>query len=185
MDRKLLGAVTLTIITAGLCRAGGQSGAVVRLQSGGAQPIELSVKPVRVALNPPDRPAAADEWSRILSRLAPEHHLVLVLSDLRTDEPPGTLVNVYLNLPESLAPRPDDTHLVGSVNYYSVVQPRRAESPGPSPAHERRFDITSVVRGLVGSNGMTGAPSVTLAATRPPTLGSRAAIGRIAVVEED
>ena len=184
MDRRLLGAVTLAIATTSVCRAGGQAGAVGRLQSDGAQPIELSATPVRVALNPPGRSAAPDEWSRILSTLAPGRRLVLVLSDLRTDDPPGTLFNVYLNLPERVVPGPNDTHLIGSMNYYSVVQARRAEAPGPSPAHERQFDITSLAQRLFEGSKMPDAPSVTITPTRPPTAGSRAAIGRIAVVEQ-
>jgi hypothetical protein len=185
MDRKLLGALALVVVTTGVCRAGGQSGAVVLLQSDSAHPIELSATPVRVALNPPGRTAAAGEWSRILSALGPERRLVLVLGDLRMDEPPGTLINVYLNLPEGVTPRPDDTHRIGSMNYFSVVQPRNAPAPGPSPSHERRFDITDLVRGLVESRSMTGAPSVTLVASRPPAEGSRAAVGRIEVVEHE
>jgi hypothetical protein len=184
MGRAFLGAVTVAIVTTSLCGAGGQSGAVVRLQSDSAHPIELGVKPVRVELKPPNRIAAADEWSRILSALAPGHRLVLILSDLRTDEPPGTIFSIYLNLPEGAAPRPDGPHMVGSMNYYSVVQPRHAQRAGPSPAHERQFDITDLVERLLASKRLTGPPSITIAATSPPEERSQASIGRIAILEQ-
>jgi hypothetical protein len=136
-----------------------------------AGPIELKAAPVQVSLD-----------GTLASRLDAlgGRRLYLVLQDIRTNEQPGVLYHVYLNLPAGSQPGENDSHYVGSFNFYNAVV---TEQGGP-PANARlqSYDITEIARNLRARGRLSDRTTVTLNPSGTPVSAARPLIGRIELV---
>lgn len=159
---------------------------VTRMSSSGSAVIGLSDKRVRVPLESAPTTAEGRAPTTRLSVPASPHRLYLVVRDLQAVSQPGTLFHIYLDLPDGVAPKPDDPRHIGPVNFYNAV--REARGPGATGAGSRgidvSYDITDVVKRLTAKRMLTDRPSVTIIATNLPETASVPTIGRIEVVEQ-
>ena len=154
---------------------------VTRMSSGGSAVIGLSDKRVRVPLE-----SAAPEGrapAGTLSVPASPHRLYLVVRDLQAVGQPGTLFHIYLDLPESVAPKPNDPRHIGTVNFYNAIREPRGPGAG-SRGVDESYDITDVVKRLTAKRMLADPPSVTIIATNLPEAASIPTIGRIEIVEQ-
>lgn len=125
-----------------------------------AGPLSLSAPSTRAPLLVPEgRPALA---GRLRSRAAGER-IVLVLSGLRTDLPPGVVYSVALVGPNTRVP-------VGTLNFFDAT------------ARERRFnaDVTDALAAF----GPEELPQLSLEFTAqgPPEAGARPVVGDAALI---
>ena len=144
--------------------------------NGGAQviaaagPIQLKAAPVRIALD------ANETLPALLSRLGTGQSLYLVLRDLRTDEQPGVLYHVYLDLPAGSRPGADDPHYVGTLNFYNAATSGGFGGPN---ARSQSFDVTEVARALRSRGQLSERTTVTVVAGGAPAGAAKPEIGRI------
>jgi tyrosinase len=139
--------------------------------------MELAGGPVSVTLSPPPSQQGTKLASR-LSSLAPAERIYLVLRDMATQDQPGVLYHIYLDLPAgSSAPAKDDPHYVGLLNFYNA----RAEG---SPAVFRSFEVTDLLRNLQKQGLLSDQTTVTIIPSRGGALNANAkpVIGRIELV---
>jgi hypothetical protein len=136
-------------------------------------PVKLQRTPVRVPL----QGAEGTPLSAILDTLGRNRRLYLVLRDLRTDEQPGVLYDVYLDLPAGAQPRENDPHYVGSFNFYNA-----AGGFAPSNARFQSFDISDVARALRARGKLTDRTTITVFAGGTPDGAAKPVIGRLELV---
>lgn len=139
-------------------------------------PVKLQRTPVRVSLQGAEGPSLA----ALLDTLGRGRRLYLVLRDLRTDEQPGVLYDVYLDLPAGGQPRENDPHYVGSFNFYNAAG--TAEGFSPSGARFQSFDISEVARALRARGKLSDRTTLTVFAGGTPADTARPVIGRIELV---
>jgi len=153
----------------------GSQNAKVELMAA-AKTVELAGKQTTVELQPV--PAANNLFSR-LNSLRPGERIYLVLRDLATQEQPGVVYKIYLNLPAGSVPAKDDPHFAGVINFYGAARPRGAESSQPSGF--RSFDVTDLLQNLQKHNLLTGRISVTIipAVAARANVNAKPVIGRI------
>jgi hypothetical protein len=106
--------------------------------------------------------------------------LYLELTGLQAVKQPGTLFHLYLDLPEDVAPKPDNAWHIGSINFYNAVP--GPDAPKDKPASPTTIDITGVLRNLRSSQKLTSDSTITIMATHPPEAGSKPMIGQLAIV---
>jgi len=135
-------------------------------------PVKLQHAPVRVPL----QGAEGTPLGAVLDTLG-RRRLYLVLRDLRTDEPPGVLYDLYLDLPAGGQPRENDPHYVGSFNFYNA-----AASFAPADARFQSFDISDVARALRARGKLTDPTTITVVAGGTPDAAARPVIGRVELV---
>jgi hypothetical protein len=118
----------LRILLAGLLVAPGCSAMASKGVLASAKRIELTARPVAVALSAPK-----------LAEALRSHRLFLVVRGLRAAEAPGVLYNVYL----------DGSQHVGVINFYNA----RADSDPNAIIYS--FDVTAAARALRGREKLT------------------------------
>jgi hypothetical protein len=138
--------------------------------------VELASGPVSVTLSAPIQ--QGNKLASRLGSLAPEERIYLVLRDMATQEQPGVLYHIYLDLPAgSGAPAKDDPHYVGVLNFYNA----RAEA---SPGVFRSFEVTELLRNLQKQGLLSDQTTVTIIPSRSGALNTNAkpVIGRVELV---
>jgi hypothetical protein len=143
-----------------------------------ASAIELTAAPVRVKLVSGKSDSA--DVGQILQSLPASRSLYLELTGLQAVKQPGTLFHLYLDLPEDVAPKPDNAWHIGSINFYNAVP--GPDAPKDKPASPTTIDITGVLRNLRSSQKLTSDSTITIMATHPPEAGSKPMIGQLAIV---
>jgi hypothetical protein len=176
--RRALALVLALLSALGAGGAGAQSPAAVNGQvpvaTAGA--VSLSGTMVRVPLV---SAAAAEPLERRLRELNGTHRFFLVLGDLHADEPPGIVYELYLGLPPSVVPGANDSHYVGTLNFFAVAPPNKSPLP-------RSYDVTATVNALLAQ----GLSADDLAVTIVPAAGSPAlnatppSIGQVTLVAQ-
>lgn len=138
---------------------------------------ELAAGPVSVTLSPPPGQQETKLAAR-LSSLAPAERVYLVLREMATQQQPGVLYHIYLDLPAgSSAPAKDDPHYVGVLNFYNA-------RPEGSPGFFRSFEVTDLLRNLQKQGLLSDQTTVTIIPSRGGVLNASAkpVIGRIELV---
>ncbi len=140
--------------------------------AGGAN---LAAEVTRVALLPSG--GAGDLRGR-LAELAPRRALFLVLDDLRAEEQPGIIYEIYLGLPPGAVPSADDPHYVGTLNFFAVAPPNTARQ-------SRSYDVTALIRRLLSAGLPGDGLAVTIVGKRQGAAsGVSPSIGRVALVAQ-
>ena len=100
----------------------------------------------------------------------------LVLDDLKAAEVPSVVYEIYLGLPAGTAPKADDPHYVGTLNFFAVAPPNTGR-------RSRSYEVTPIAARL--SQGAPGDLSVTIVArpqaaetSAPPSIGSVALVAQ-------
>jgi len=180
-----LAVALLLVSTATLCAA------PPKAKSMNLTPQSAKVEPIAAASGPVDLgggsataellPASSEPGKKIgarLGSLASNERIFLVLRDLATQEQPGVVYQVYLDLPAGSTPGKDDPHYVGVINFYGAA---RAQGPEASSSSGfRSFDVTDVLRNLQRQNQLPDHSTVTIVpAGSVPNAAARPVVGRV------
>ncbi|HTC49217.1 MAG TPA: hypothetical protein VK722_17985 [Candidatus Aquilonibacter sp.] len=141
-------------------------------------PVKLGSRPITLTLAPA---SAAEELTltAALKNLKPEERIYLMIRDLKASEPPGVFYDLYLDLPRGAHPKPEDAHMVGTLNFYNSV----GVSAG-NPGFFFSFDVTEIAKSLQAHNLLAGRTSVTVVPSGTPEANAEAVLGRIELVKQ-
>ena len=121
--------------------------------------MELTGPATRVEL----AQATAEQGSGLGSRLQSlgrDENIYLVVKDLATQEQPGVVFDIYLDLPPGSAPAKDSANFVGTINFYAAARPSGPE--GAPPSGFRSFNVTSLLQNLQKQNQLSDPTVVTV-----------------------
>jgi tyrosinase len=157
-----------------------------------ATPIALGADPVRVNLDPLAAAAqekAAGPLTARVKALPEGRRLYLLVRDLRTDEQPGVLYHVYLELPEKAAPEQSEAHHVGVLNFFHAHPAgngghAHGDAAGSKSDRFYRFDITDLAKTLQSKGSLSERPTVTIAPAGRPAAEAKPLVGEITLIEE-
>jgi tyrosinase len=141
-------------------------------------PVALGAGPVAVTL----APAAGKALSARLAAVGQDRKLYLVAKGLGTDQPPETIYQLYLGLPQGTAPNPNGPYYVGALNFFNAVR-RGAEAGQPDPRF-LSFEVTSLLKTLRTGNALGDNATVTIVPAGKPRASARPVIAEIALVAQ-
>lgn len=127
--------------------------------------IELKDTPVRVAV--PMETAVHNKVAALAAPNAPTSRVVLTLEGIQAEEHPGTVYEVYINLPQGQEPDYKSDYYVGNLDFFGHVGQAhthggQAAPTQGQPGRNRGFDITRQVKALQASGQWQGQqPEVT------------------------
>jgi tyrosinase len=158
---------------------------------GQGAPLTLGAAPARATMDlvPPSVPRGDVPPARtVAARMAavdPKRSVFLVLRRLRADLQPGTLFNVFLALPEGLAPEGGQEHLVGTINFFAAGHGDHGGEDHGTGDKFVSFDITALAARLRARNLLnTDKLAVTFAPVGAPVAGAQPLVGALAIVEQ-
>jgi len=137
--------------------------------------IALTGSPVHVQLKLSDQPEARKNLLSTIHATPPTHYY-LVVKGLEANVQPGVLYHVYLGLPESAAPKANDLHKVGIINFFDAVPIEGNHTHDVSFT----FDITESLAKLK----LPDEPSVTIAPVNQPEAEAKPFVGSVEIVKE-
>src|ERR1700737_3826382 len=150
------------------------------LATSASKPVALGAGPVTVTLAP--APGNVASLSARLASVRQDRKVYLVLRGLSTNEQPGVVYQIYLGLPQGVAPKPDGPYYVGSLNFFNAM------SGGTEPARPDQrfysFDVTDLLKTLQSRKSLGDAVAVTIVPAGKPSAGAKPMIGEIALVEQ-
>jgi hypothetical protein len=97
--------------------------------------------------------------------------IYLRIADLTTNEAPGVLYGIYLDLPPGASLEPHNRYFVGYLNFFDVQ--------GSNRHSFRSFDVTDLLEKLQDQEALASTTTVTISPQQPPAQGSKPLIGRI------
>jgi hypothetical protein len=122
----------------------------------------------------------------VLDHLKAGEHMVLIVSDFQTDQPPGTIYDLFLNMPRDPPSNETDGYFVGSINFFGASPRRRKSAPNPVKRDRRgrftSFDVTEAMRRMAKQGDLPETPSITIIPSGPPAAGAHPVIGHIELV---
>ena len=113
--------------------------------------IELKDTPVRVVV--PMETAVQNKVAAVGASNAPPNRVVLTLEGIQAEEHPGTVYEVYINLPQGQDPDARSDYYVGNLDFFGHVGQAHSHGGQAAPAQgqpgrNRGFDITRQVKAL-------------------------------------
>jgi tyrosinase len=149
------------------------------LATSAANPVALGAGPLAVTL------AAAANVASLSARVATvrqNRKMYLVAKGLGTNEQPGVVYQIYLALPQGVAPKPDGPYYVGSLNFFNATS-GGAEPARPDPRFYS-FDVTDLLKDLQSRKSLGDTVTVTIVPADKPRASARPMIAEIALVEQ-
>jgi tyrosinase len=150
------------------------------LATSASKPVALGAGPVTVTLAPVAGNAAS--LSARAATVRQGRKVYLVVKGLGTNEQPEVTYQVYLALPEGIAPNPDGPHYVGSLNFFNAMN--YGEAKGGRDPRFFSFDVTNLLQTLQSSRSLGDVATVTIVPTSAPRASAKPMIGEIALVEQ-
>lgn len=139
--------------------------------------VVLKPEGVRVAVElVPEERQKSQSLSARIAKVAPGKSLYLVFKNLQTNQQPGELYHVYLNLEPGKTPNKGDQP-AGVLNFYNARKDPRSDV-------FFSFDVTEVVRKLSAEKQLTESLTLTIIPVEPPAAGAVPTIGQIELVEQ-
>jgi hypothetical protein len=145
------------------------------LATSGAAPVTLGAGPVTVTL----APQSGKALSARVATVAPDRKVYLVAKGLGTDQPPETIYQLYLGLPQGTAPTPDGPYYVGALNFFNAVGRRAGSDP-----RFLSFDVTARLKSLQSRNALGDNVTVTIVPAGKPRAGANPVVNAIALVAQ-
>ena len=139
--------------------------------------VTLKPEGVRVAIElVPEERQKSPSLSARIAKLAPGKSFYLVFKNLQTDEQPGELYHVYLNVEPGKTPNTSDQP-AGILNFYNARKEPRADV-------FFSFDVTEALRKLSAEKQLAESLTLTIIPAEPPAAGAVPTIGQIELVEQ-
>ena len=136
--------------------------------------VALGAGPVTVTL----APATGKALSARVASAGEGRKVYLVAKGLGADEPPETIYQIYLGLPQGVAPDPAAIYYVGSLNFFNAV------GVGRSDPRFLSFDVTALLKTLQSRNSLGDNTTVTIVPANTPRVSAKPVIGEVALVEQ-
>ena len=111
-----------------------------------------------------------------IAKLAPGKSLYLVFKNLQTDNQPGELYHVYLNVEPGKTPNTSEQP-AGVLNFFNARKDPRADV-------FFSFDVTEALRKLSAEKQLPESLTLTIIPAEPPAAGAVPTIGQIELVEQ-
>ncbi|HEV7877167.1 hypothetical protein [Bradyrhizobium sp.] len=150
------------------------------LATSASKPVALGAGPVAVTLAPVAGSAAS--LSARVATARQGRKVYLVAKGLGTNEQPEAVYQVYLALPEGVAPNPDGPHYVGSLNFFNAA--RYSEEKAGRDPRFFSFDVTNLLKTLQSGRSSGDLATVTIVPMSAPRASAKPVIGEIALVEQ-
>ena len=150
-----------------------------------ATAVQLTTTPVKARLLPPPSAAAGlgDLVSRVRS-LSGNRRLYLVITKLSAQAPPGTLFNIFLELPGDTPGADAEANKIGSIHFFDAVPHGGHGTAAGSAQKFFSFDITDLAKRLVSEGRLTATPTLTFAPADQVEADARPVVGEITLVEQ-
>jgi tyrosinase len=148
----------------------------------GADPVKVTLEPV-----PPAEGEAAAPFAMRVKELPPGRRLFLVVKDLRAEQQPGVLYDLYLEIPEGVTGDKRKDYFIGTVNFFHAAgHMAHGEKPQPKKGPEKflSFDVTELARKLLAMKVLTDKATLVIVPDGKPVDEAKAVIGEIRVVEQ-
>src|SRR5215211_2578622 len=133
------------------CPPGATATGPPRMRARVAAAVELSSSPVRANLAaPPSTAAGLDDLVARVRNLGPNRRLYLVIRKLNAQAQPGTVFDVFLELPEGATGSAAEPHKIGTIHFFDAV-PHGGHGSASAASEQKffSFDITDVAKRLV------------------------------------
>jgi hypothetical protein len=168
-----------------VCPPGSAAGAAPRTRARVATAVQLTTTPVKARLEPPPTAAAGlgDLVSHVRS-LSGNRRLYLVIKKLSAQAPPGTLFNIFLELPGDTPGADAEANKIGSIHFFDAVPHGGHGTAAESPQKFFSFDITDLAKRLVSEGRLTATPTLTIAPADEVEADARPVVGEITLVEQ-
>jgi hypothetical protein len=132
-----------------------------------------------IILKPSTRSDAKTALHNYVERLKTGERIMLVVSDLQTDQAPGVIYDLFVNMPRDTPPGATDRYYVGSINFFTA-----SSGHGSEGAKDRRrpflsFDLTDALRGMAKLGNLPESPTLTVIPSGSPFPAAHPIIGRI------
>jgi tyrosinase len=145
-----------------------------------SKPVALGAGAVAVTLAP--APGNATSLSARVATVQQDRKVYLVARGLGTNEQPDVVYQIYLALPQGVAPKPDGPHYVGSLNFFNATT--GGADPARPDSRFYSFDVTDLLKTLQASKSLDGAVTVTIVPADTPRVSAKPVIADIALVEQ-
>ncbi len=156
-----------------------------------AAPLSLGAAPTRgnieLVMPPLTRGGAApaQTFAARMATVDPKRSVFMVLRRLKTDLQPGTIYNIFLGLPEGLAPEQGKEHLVGTINFFDAGHGDHNAAGAGTADKFVSFDITELAARLRARNLLnTNKLAVTFVPVDTPDAAAQPLVGAMEIVEQ-
>jgi hypothetical protein len=141
-------------------------------------PVALKPEGVQVVLEPATSEARRISLAGLIGKLRNNRRLYLVIRDLRAENPPESIYQVYLNLPRDNKIDSDKIHNVGSINFYA------SQSGASRSDFFFSYDVTDALKTLLARKLLAEPLTVTIIPAGEPSVGSVPTVGQIQLIEQ-
>lgn len=148
------------------------------LATSASRPVALGAGRLAVTLTAP----AGKALSARVATAGEGRKVYLVAKGLGTDEPPETIYQLYLGLPQGTVPSPDGPYYVGALNFFNAA--RGGAEAGRSDPRFLSFDVTRLLRSLQSQNALGDNATVTIVPAGKPRADARPVIDAISLVAQ-
>ncbi len=156
---------------------------ILKEHSKAAGQVELTAKSTKARLVPTEDRKSVYNLSEVVCSLDSGRKLYLIVGDLRTDLPPGTTYDLFIDLPDGASKKVSDRHFIGSINFYGAT---RSKDPAKAPRSTKfeSFDVTSVVESLNDRGELSKESVITIVPSGDPAKEAHPRIGRLSLQEQ-
>jgi len=167
------------------CPRGNAAAGPPRTRARVASAVQLSRTPAKARLEAPRTAAAGlgDLVSRVRN-LSGDRRLFLVIRKLSSNAPPGTLFNIFLEVPGDVAGADAEANKIGSIHFFDAVPHGGHGTAAASPQKFFSFDITDLAKRLVSEGRLTATPELTIAPADEVEADARPVVGEIELIEQ-
>jgi tyrosinase len=154
-----------------------------------AASVALGDSPVKVTLDPTPTMAGqqALAFSTRVKSLPAGNRFFLIVKDLRAEQQPGVLYDLYLELPADAKDEKRKDYYVGSINFFHAAghKPHGAQQPQmKGPEKFISFDVTELAKKLHSLNLLAEKATLTIVPSGDPAAEAKPVIGSIQIIEQ-
>ena len=168
------------------CPPGAQAAGPPQVRARLATAVELTAAPTKARLSRPATAAAGlQDLAARVRNLGPNRRLFVVIRKLNAQAPPGTVFDVFLELPSDVAGEAAEANRIGTIHFFEAVSEHgHGSAAATNPDKFFSFDITDLAKRLVQEGRLTSTPELTIVPADQPEANSRPVIGEITLVEQ-
>jgi tyrosinase len=168
------------------CPPGTQAAGPPQVRARLAAALELTAAPTKARLTRPATAAAGlQDLAERVRNLGPNRRLFLVIRRLNARAAPGTVFDVFLELPAGTSGEAAEANRIGTIHFFDAVPEHGHGSPAAAnPDKFFSFDITDLAKRLAQEGRLTSTPELTIVPADQPEANSRPVVGEITLVEQ-
>jgi tyrosinase len=149
---------------------------------------QLTSEPVTVKLRPAPPPGGNGmALAPFVAGLPPQQRLLLIVDGLKTNQQPGVLYDIFLELPDNADQAKRNAHYVGSINFFDAQEHDHGHAGGEVAHDDGRFlsfDVTKLMKELANKDALAAEPTLTIAPAGTPAGDARPVVGALRLVQQ-